>query len=85
MILTAMDSHTHSAMLLCPLTSRPQRLNSSASANWVKTISSPPLLQEDDSLLVGLHSSWDNDIWIRHGVPLVAIKHFADQHTAIFF
>ena len=38
--------------------------------------SGAPLLRVQDGSLVGLHSSWDDETAMRHGVPLVAIKYF---------
>ncbi|KAK2812396.1 hypothetical protein FQN50_001397 [Emmonsiellopsis sp. PD_5] len=38
--------------------------------------SGAPLLREADGALVGLHSSWDDQTCMRHGVPLVAIEQF---------
>ncbi|KAJ3118929.1 hypothetical protein HK098_005809, partial [Nowakowskiella sp. JEL0407] len=38
--------------------------------------SGAPLITAKDGLLVGLHSSWDEDTGMRHGVPLVAIRTF---------
>jgi len=38
--------------------------------------SGAPFLRERDGALVGLHSSWDEETGVRHGVPLVAIKAF---------
>lgn len=31
-------------------------------------------------MLVGLHSSWVEQTAMRHGIPLVAIKYFLQQH-----
>lgn len=39
--------------------------------------SGAPLLRKDDGTLVGLHSSWDNETAMRHGIPLVAIHDLA--------
>ncbi|KAK2783900.1 hypothetical protein FQN52_009419 [Onygenales sp. PD_12] len=41
--------------------------------------SGAPLLREADGGLVGLHSSWDDQTAMRHGVPLVAIEHFLKE------
>jgi hypothetical protein len=41
--------------------------------------SGAPLLREADGTLLGLHSSWDDQTAMRHGVPLVAIRHFLQQ------
>lgn len=41
--------------------------------------SGAPLLSKDDGTLIGLHSSWDDQTTMRHGVPLIAIKHFTQQ------
>ena len=44
--------------------------------------SGSPLLREADGTLIGLHSSWDDRTAMRHGIPLVAIKHFLLQHMS---
>ena len=41
--------------------------------------SGAPLLKEADGTLVGLHSSWDDQTTMRHGIPLVAIERFLEQ------
>lgn len=41
--------------------------------------SGAPLLREADGALLGLHSSWDDQTAMRHGVPLMAIKHFLQK------
>ena len=41
--------------------------------------SGAPLLRQDDGTLVGLHSSWDDQTAMRHGIPLVAIQQFLQQ------
>ena len=38
--------------------------------------SGAPLLREADGALVGIHSSWDDQTAMRHGIPIVAIKTF---------
>jgi S1-C subfamily serine protease len=38
--------------------------------------SGAPLLRAADGFLVGLHSSWDDQTAMRHGVPAVAIREF---------
>lgn len=42
--------------------------------------SGAPLLRADDGGLIGLHSSWDERTAMRHGVPLVAIRGFLEEH-----
>lgn len=39
------------------------------------------LLKQVDGTLIGLHSSWDDENAMRHGVPLIAIKHFLQQQV----
>ena len=41
--------------------------------------SGAPLLRADDGTLIGLHSSWDAETAMRHGVPLVAIRAFLEE------
>ena len=41
--------------------------------------SGAPLLLEEDGTLIGIHSSWDDQTTMRHGIPLIAIKHFMLQ------
>jgi hypothetical protein len=38
--------------------------------------SGAPLLRAADGALVGLHSSWDDQTAMRHGIPIVAIEAF---------
>ena len=38
--------------------------------------SGAPLLLREEGTLVGLHSSWDDQTAMRHGVPLVAVQSF---------
>jgi hypothetical protein len=38
--------------------------------------SGAPLLRASDGSLIGLHSSWDDQTSMRHGIPLVAIQQF---------
>jgi hypothetical protein len=38
--------------------------------------SGAPLVREADGTLVGLHSSWDDQTAMRHGIPQVAIREF---------
>jgi hypothetical protein len=38
--------------------------------------SGAPILRESDGTLVALHSSWDDQTAMRHGVPQVAIREF---------
>lgn len=45
--------------------------------------SGAPLLRVQDGSLVGLHSSWDHETAMRHGVPLVAIRYFLGQHDEL--
>ncbi|KAI9645355.1 hypothetical protein NHQ30_006092 [Ciborinia camelliae] len=42
--------------------------------------SGAPLLGAEGGLLIGLHSSWDDQTAMRHGIPLVAIKEFLEEH-----
>ncbi|KAL2813456.1 trypsin-like cysteine/serine peptidase domain-containing protein [Aspergillus cavernicola] len=42
--------------------------------------SGAPLVCRDTGALLGLHSSWDDNTAMRHGVPLVAIKEFLELH-----
>ena len=41
--------------------------------------SGAPLLKEADGTLIGLHSSWDDQTAMRHGIPQVAIKEFLKE------
>ena len=41
--------------------------------------SGAPLLRENNGSLIGLHSSWDDQTAMRHGVPLVAIREFLGE------
>ncbi|TGO81660.1 hypothetical protein BPOR_1063g00010 [Botrytis porri] len=41
--------------------------------------SGAPLGRADDGLLIGLHSSWDEETAMRHGVPLVAMRGFLEE------
>lgn len=41
--------------------------------------SGAPLLREADGTLVGLHSSWDDQTAMRHGIPHVAIEQFMNE------
>ncbi|CAF9930158.1 hypothetical protein IMSHALPRED_008094 [Imshaugia aleurites] len=45
--------------------------------------SGAPLLLEEDGTLIGLHSSWDDETTMRHGIPLVAIKHFLQERMTV--
>ena len=45
--------------------------------------SGAPLLREADVTLVGLHSSWDDQTAMRHGIPLIAIEQFLQQHLNV--
>jgi Trypsin-like peptidase domain len=42
--------------------------------------SGAPLLRRTDGALVGLHSSWDDQTAMRHGIPWVAIEGFLREH-----
>lgn len=42
--------------------------------------SGAPLLREENGTLIGLHSSWDDQTTMRHGVPLVALTEFLGEH-----
>ncbi|CAM6085747.1 unnamed protein product [Calypogeia fissa] len=42
--------------------------------------SGAPLLRRDDGTLLGLHSSWDDQTAMRHGIPRVAIEEFLKEH-----
>ncbi|CAD6447775.1 2303cfb5-d1fa-4227-90b3-8b377ecb0daf [Sclerotinia trifoliorum] len=42
--------------------------------------SGAPLLRNDNGLLIGLHSSWDDQTAMRHGIPVVAIRTFLEMH-----
>ena len=42
--------------------------------------SGAPLLKETDGTLLGLHSSWDDRTTMRHGIPVIAIQNFLQQH-----
>ncbi|KAI9368476.1 hypothetical protein BJX61DRAFT_523780, partial [Aspergillus egyptiacus] len=42
--------------------------------------SGAPLLDRENGELLGLHSSWDEETAMRHGVPLVAIQEFLAMH-----
>lgn len=44
--------------------------------------SGAPLLKKDDGTLIGLHSSWDDETTMRHGVPLVAIREFLQEQLS---
>lgn len=41
--------------------------------------SGAPLIAEADGKLIGLHSSWDDETAMRHGIPEVAIRSFLEQ------
>ncbi|PGH04441.1 hypothetical protein AJ79_07098 [Helicocarpus griseus UAMH5409] len=45
--------------------------------------SGAPLLREVDGALIGVHSSWDDETAMRHGVPLIAIKEFLREHREL--
>jgi hypothetical protein len=42
--------------------------------------SGAPLLCRETGSLLGLHSSWDDETAVRHGIPLVAIQEFLMEH-----
>jgi hypothetical protein len=42
--------------------------------------SGAPLLREADGTLIGLHSSWDDETAMRHGIPAVAIREFLQNN-----
>jgi hypothetical protein len=42
--------------------------------------SGAPLVSEKDGTLVGLHSSWDDQTAMRHGIPKVAIWEFLEKN-----
>jgi hypothetical protein len=46
--------------------------------------SGAPLLCRETGGLLGLHSSWDDETAMRHGVPLVAIREFLMEHLPEF-
>ncbi|KAF7367116.1 AT hook domain-containing protein family protein [Mycena sanguinolenta] len=45
--------------------------------------SGAPLIHMEDGTLIGLHSSWDDETAMRHGVPHVAIQTFLRQHLNV--
>ncbi|KAJ7739331.1 trypsin-like cysteine/serine peptidase domain-containing protein [Mycena metata] len=45
--------------------------------------SGAPLIDAEDGTLIGLHSSWDDQTAMRHGVPHAAIKAFLDIHLNV--
>ena len=45
--------------------------------------SGAPLLDLADGSLLGLHSSWDSETAMRHGVPHVAIQRFLQQNLPL--
>lgn len=47
--------------------------------------SGAPLLCKADGKLIGLHSSWDDQTTMRHGIPLIAIKAFLEQKLRASF
>ncbi|KAL3476561.1 trypsin-like cysteine/serine peptidase domain-containing protein [Aspergillus californicus] len=42
--------------------------------------SGAPLVSRETGVLLGLHSSWDDETAMRHGVPVVAIQEFLAIH-----
>ena len=47
--------------------------------------SGAPLLKATDGSLLGLHSSWDSETGMRHGIPLVAIRDFLQSNFPSVF
>lgn len=47
--------------------------------------SGAPLLCKGDGTLLGIHSSWDDQTAMRHGVPLVAIRTFLENKLPAAF
>ena len=45
--------------------------------------SGAPLVSRKSLELVGLHSSWDDQSGMRHGVPLQAIREFLEEHGGL--
>lgn len=45
--------------------------------------SGTPLLLVEDGTLIGLHSSWDDQTTLKHGIPLIPVKHFLQQHSIV--
>ncbi|TVY22129.1 hypothetical protein LHYA1_G009177, partial [Lachnellula hyalina] len=45
--------------------------------------SGAPLVREADGRLLGLHSSWDEETGMRHGVPGAAIREFLRMHLPV--
>jgi len=43
--------------------------------------SGAPLVKRADGALVGLHSSWDDETAMRHGIPWVAIREFLQERV----
>jgi hypothetical protein len=46
--------------------------------------SGAPLVHEASGMLVGLHSSWDDQTAMRRGIPLEAMQQFLKEHDSIF-
>ncbi|KAH7107325.1 trypsin-like cysteine/serine peptidase domain-containing protein [Auriculariales sp. MPI-PUGE-AT-0066] len=46
--------------------------------------SGAPLVEQVGGTLIGLHSSWDAQTGMRHGVPLVAIVGFLERNKGLF-
>jgi hypothetical protein len=45
--------------------------------------SGAPLIREADGTLIGLHSSWDDQTSMRHGIPQAAIRGFLEQQNLL--
>ncbi|KAK2879504.1 hypothetical protein FQN49_000806 [Arthroderma sp. PD_2] len=45
--------------------------------------SGAPLLVEANDTLIGLHSPWDDEMGMRQGIPLVAIRAFLEQYAEL--
>lgn len=46
--------------------------------------SGAPLFGRSSGLLIGLHSSWDDETGMRHGIPLEAIRQFMEENRGRF-
>ncbi|KAH6666206.1 trypsin-like cysteine/serine peptidase domain-containing protein [Halenospora varia] len=42
--------------------------------------SGAPLVSKSDGKLIGLHSSWDDQTAMRHGIPAIAIREFLEEY-----
>ncbi|KAL4938058.1 hypothetical protein BDV06DRAFT_201780 [Aspergillus oleicola] len=47
--------------------------------------SGAPLVCRETGALLGLHSSWDDQTAMRHGVPLTAVREFLDVYQPWYF